>query len=74
MADYHVGCGGFGIYAGVLNKKGDTWRNKNDVTNECLPAAAQYLLEQGVYFKFQHKGKTYMMTVKESEDTDEQRP
>ena len=67
MTEYHVGCGAFGIYAGTLNKRGDMWRNKSDVTDECLSASAQYLMEQGVFFKFNYKGKTYMMTVKESE-------
>ena len=28
MAEYHVGCGAFGIYAGTLNKKKDRWQNK----------------------------------------------
>ena len=32
MIEYHVGCGVFGIYAGTLNKNGDKWRNKSDVT------------------------------------------
>lgn len=31
MADYHVGCGIFEIYAGTLNKKGDLWKNKSMV-------------------------------------------
>ena len=26
MADYHVGAGCFGIYAGTLNKKGNLWQ------------------------------------------------
>ena len=40
MAEYHVGCGLAGIYAGTLNPKGETWRNKSDVTHEALCAVA----------------------------------
>lgn len=34
MAEYHVGFGKAGIYAGTLNKKSDMWVNKSLVTNE----------------------------------------
>ena len=36
MAVYHVGCGEISgrIYAGTINKKGDKWVNKTDVTEE----------------------------------------
>jgi hypothetical protein len=34
MAKYHVGCGIIGIYAGTLNKKGDTWTRKSDVWHQ----------------------------------------
>lgn len=48
MAEYHVNCGLFGIYAGTVNKpKKDgtqTWREKNDVTDEVLCAARDYLV------------------------------
>lgn len=43
MAEYHVGCGIAGIYAGTLNKKGDMWINKSLVTNEVLNCAFNYL-------------------------------
>lgn len=47
MAEYHVGCGWSGIFAGTLNKKTkngiQTWRNKSDVTEEAIGAVAQYL-------------------------------
>lgn len=33
MAEYHVGCGAFGIYAGTLKQNGIEWRNKSDVTD-----------------------------------------
>lgn len=32
MAEYHVGCGAFGIYAGTLNSKNkNLWQNKSEV-------------------------------------------
>jgi hypothetical protein len=40
MAKYHVGCGITAIYAGTLNKKGDMWINKSDVTDEAFSAVA----------------------------------
>ena len=65
MADYHVGAGLFGIYAGTLNPKGDTWRNKSEVTREALGAAAQYLMENEKEFRFQRKNdeKWYVLKV-----------
>lgn len=72
MAEYHVGAGLFGIYAGTLNPKGDTWRNKSEVTREALGAAAQYLIENKKEFRFQRKSdeKWYALKVVElKEDT-----
>jgi len=73
MTDYHVGCGLFGIYAGTLTPNGDKWRNKSDVTKECLNATAQYLLEQGVYMQFENKGKTYIMEIREVTEEEKQK-
>ena len=42
MAEYHVGCGAFGIYAGTLNKKKTMWQNKSDVTEEARQAVIMY--------------------------------
>lgn len=67
MAEYHVGCGFAGIYAGTLNHKGETWRNKSDVTHEALCAVAQYLLFGGKEFRFQNKGQGYVMRIAEME-------
>ena len=70
MADYHVGAGLFGIYAGTLNPKGDTWRNKSEVTREALGSAAQYLLENEKEFRFQRHSdmKWYVMRVTELQE------
>ncbi len=65
MAEYHVGCGAFGIYAGTLNKTGELWKNKTDVTHEALCAVAQHLLFGGKEFRFQHKGDWYVMRIEE---------
>lgn len=43
MAEYHVGSGICGIYAGTINKKGDKWVNKSDVTDEAICAVRDYL-------------------------------
>ncbi len=73
MAEYHVGCGLAGIYAGTLNSKGDTWRNKSDVTHEALCAVAQYLLFGDKEFGFQYKDQWYVMRIEETAErrTDE---
>ena len=68
MAEYHVGCGLAGIYAGPLKKNGYEWLNKSNVTREALSASAQYLLNKGVYYVFECGGKKYMMAVKEESD------
>ena len=65
MAEYHVGCGIAGIYAGTLKQSGDEWRNKSNVTNEAINAVAQYLLFQGKEFRFPHKGQWYVMKIEE---------
>lgn len=50
MAEYHIGCGITGIYAGTLNQKTkdgyQTWRNKSDVTEEAIAAVAQYFKQE----------------------------
>ena len=45
---YHVSAGAFGIYAGRINKKGDKWLEKSDVTDEALCAVRDYLYDQAV--------------------------
>lgn len=68
MTKYHVGCGAFGIYAGTINKKGDKWLHKSDVTDECISASAQFLLQNDQCLKFNYKGKRYVMRVDECEE------
>lgn len=46
MAEYHVGCGAFAIYAGTLNSKNkNEWQNKSEVTNEAIEAVRDYIVE-----------------------------
>ena len=45
MAEYHVGCGLAGIYAGTI-KKPCEWKNKSEVTWEALRSVAAYMLGQ----------------------------
>lgn len=67
MAEYHVGCGITGIYAGTLNKKGDMWANKSNVTDEAMRAVAQFLLEHKEAMNFNYRGKRYRLAVTQIE-------
>lgn len=68
MAEYHVGCGAFGIYAGTLKPNGIEWRNKSDVTDEAISATAQYLLQHDESMEFTYKDKRYRLGVIEVEE------
>lgn len=65
MTEYHVGCGAFGIYAGTLKPNGEERRNKSDVTDEAISAAAQYLLQHDESMTFTYKDKRYKIAVTE---------
>ena len=65
MVEYHIGCGVFGIYAGILNKNKTMWKNKSEVTNEALDAVAQYLLQENMIMNFDYKDKKYCLKVEE---------
>lgn len=68
MAQYHVGCGAFGIYAGTLKPNGEEWRNRSDVTDEALSATAQYLLQHNESKLFIYKDKLYRLGAIEVEE------
>lgn len=69
MAEYHVGCGAFAIYAGTLNNKNkNLWQNKTEVTNEATSAVAQYLLQENKSMRFEYKGKKYKLCVLEVDE------
>ena len=47
MAEYHVGCGAFGIYAGTLNNRNkNLWQNKTECTDEALCAVRDYMVQE----------------------------
>lgn len=47
MAEYHVGCGVFGIYAGTLNSKNkNLWQNKTECTDEAIGAVRDYMVQE----------------------------
>lgn len=55
MAEYHVGCGMSGIYAGTMKKgKKDEWRTKSDVTDEAIQAVANWM-----YYQVQENDKSF---------------
>lgn len=67
MAEYHVGCGITGIFAGTINKTSTMWVNKSDVTDEAINAVAQFLLEHEEAMEFNYQGKRYRLAVEPQE-------
>lgn len=64
MAEYHVGCGAFAIYAGTLNSRNKSlWQNKTECTDEAISAVAQYLLQEDKSMRFSYKGKKFCLCV-----------
>lgn len=63
MAAYHVGCGITAIWAGTLNKAGDKWSNKSEVTDEACSAVAQWLLQEDKSMTFNYKGELHVLHV-----------
>lgn len=47
MAEYHIGCGAFAIYAGTLNSRNRSlWQNKTECTDEAINAVRDYMLQE----------------------------
>ena len=46
MAEYHVGCGIAGIYAGTVKANGEEWKDKSIVTDEAIRAVRDYLCNE----------------------------
>ena len=59
MPEYHVGCGIAGIYAGTVNKKGDEWLQKSDVTQEAIMAVIEHM-----YFEIRNGENAYALATK----------
>lgn len=72
MSNYHVGCGLFGIYAGILNKNKNMWVSKSEVTDEVLSSSFDYLYTNKKEIISEVDGKEYVMRIvpykAESED------
>lgn len=72
MAEYHVGCGAFGIYAGTLMPNKELWRNKSEVTDEAINAVRDYMMgefvknekTQGGYEWRTKDGRTVSLTIR----------
>lgn len=59
MAEYHVGCGAFAIYAGTLNSKNKSmWQNKTECTDEAIDAVRDYMVGKCLGGFNCEKGKT----------------
>ena len=59
MPNYHVGYGIAGIYAGTVNKKGDMWINKSDVTQEAIKAVMAHM-----YFEIPEGKNSYALATR----------
>ena len=47
MAEYHVGCGAFAIYAGTLNSRNkNLCKNTSEFTDEALCAVRDYMVQE----------------------------
>ena len=78
MSEYHVSAGLFGIYAGRINKKGDKWLEKSNVTEECFHAVRDYLVMEYEEKKLSQAGFEWkrkdgkiielMVSIKDGED------
>lgn len=68
MAEYHVGCGAFGIYAGTLNSRNKSmWQNKTECTDEAIAAVRDYMVMECLGGLKEPKNKTggYEWTLKD---------
>lgn len=63
MAEYHVGCGAFGIYAGTLNKRKDRWQNKSEVTEEATHAVVQRVKQEMMLDKNQPELMSLLLSM-----------
>ena len=67
MAEYHVGCGAFAIYAGTLNKSKTMWQNKTECTDEAINAVRDYMVDEllGGFNCSKAKSSGYEWTLKD---------
>lgn len=83
MAEYHVGNGLAGIYAGTLTKDKTRWVNKSDVTDEAIAAVFTWMNEKAEeqYEKFgdefhgysiTYGGSDYELVMRKKEEVNEE--
>ena len=68
MAEYHVGCRAFAIYAGTLNAKNkNLWQNKTQCTDEAINAVRDYMVQEllGGFDCMKAKTSGYEWTLKD---------
>lgn len=67
MAEYHVGCGMFAIYAGTLNKNKTMWLNKTECTDEAIGSVRDYMVQEllGGFGCEKAKSSGYEWTLKD---------
>lgn len=66
MAEYHVGCGVFEIYAGTLDKRNpNLWKNKSVVTDEAIAAVRDYMVGTLLGGLHNHKSSGWEWTLKD---------
>lgn len=67
MAEYHVGNGLAGIYAGTLDKSGSMWRNKSNVTDEAIAAVFSWFADHMPKILELDESAEYSITYSSSE-------
>lgn len=73
MAEYHVGCGAFAIYAGTLNSRNKSlWQNKTECTDEAINAVRDYMVQEllGGFDCSKAKTQGYVWTLKDGRDVE----
>ena len=72
MAEYHIGNGIAGIYAGTLDKAGRMWKSKSEVTEEAIKAVFIYLIEEmeenADEYRITYPSSEYELIVKKKEE------
>lgn len=78
MAEYHVGNGLAGIYAGTLDKSGMMWRNKSDVTDEAIAAVFSWFadhmskileLDESAEYSITYPSSDYELVMRRKDET-----
>ena len=66
--EYHVSCGSFGIYAGILNSKNkNIWKDETDCTDEAICAVRDYMAQEFIedFHKPKNNTGSYTWTLED---------